>query len=124
MEGEIINKNIEVINEKLWAVRFSYLPYITELEYSGDSNRLEFRVASFTNDGKIVLNKQHEIYSILKAMLQRIMPNSDQELVDKINAAKSKEQDQYVKFYLFVLDTEIKRRSIRKNVPAALAQLK
>jgi hypothetical protein len=106
-----MNKNIEVINNSLWAVRFSYVPQIAELGYTGDLNGLE-AAAAFTDDGKLVLNKQHEIYPTLKAMMLRIMPNSDQELAAKVDVIQSKEHDSYDRFYMFVLNTEIKRRTI------------
>lgn len=110
-----MNRNIEVINNNLLAVRFSYLPQIPDLKYSGDTHDVDVKLASFTEDGKIILNKQHELYPTLKAMFQRIMVNTDQELEEKINAMRNKTTDQYEKVYTFILDAEKERRSIFKQ---------
>ena len=118
-----MNKNIEVINNNLWAVRFSYVPQITELEYTRELNDLE-AAAAYTDDGKLILNKQHEIYSTLKAMVLQIMPNSDQELAAKVNVMQSKDHDSYDRFYIFVLETEIKRRTIAEKCHGGFSRIK
>ncbi len=110
-----MNQNIEVINHDLWAVNFNLLPYIHELAYAGSHDDLDVKIASFTQDGKIVLNKSHEIYSVLMLLLQRLMKNKDQDIKKKINEMRSKESDPTEEFYIFALDLELKRRSISKE---------
>ncbi len=119
-----MNRNIEVINNNLLAVRFSYLPQIPDLKYSGDIYNVDVKLASFTEDGKIVLNKQHELYPTLKAMFQRIMIHTDQELEAKINAMRNKTLDQYEKVYTFILVTEKERRNIQKQYQEKYNRLK
>lgn len=35
-----MNKNIEIINSYLWAVRFNLIPLIPEIDYKPDSEKL------------------------------------------------------------------------------------
>jgi len=110
-----MNQNIQVINENLWAVNFYYLQYIPELDYKGTKEDLDLKVTSYTNDGKIVLNKNHEIYPTLKNFIPRLMKNTDAELEKKISEMKNKTIDSYEEFYMFALELEINRRSIAKE---------
>lgn len=110
-----MNPNIEVINENLWAVNFYHLQYIPELDYEGSLDDLDSKIASYTNDGKTVLNKHHEIYPTLKWLVPRLMENNDRELEKKISEMKSKTRDSYEKLYLFALELETNRRTISKE---------
>ena len=110
-----MNRNIEAINHDLWAVDFNLLHYIHELGYAGSYDHLDEKIASFTQDGKIVLNKSHAACSDLKMLLQRLMKNKDQDLKKKIIEMRSKNRDPTEEFYLFALDLELKRRSISKE---------
>jgi hypothetical protein len=109
-----MNQNIEVINENLWAVNFYYLRYIPELEYTG-SNEDFSKIASYTNDGKTLLNKHNELYPTLKTFIPRLMKNTDADLELKIYGMKNKTRDSYEEFYMFALELEINRRSIAKE---------
>lgn len=110
-----MNRNIEVINQNLWSVDFNIIRYISELNYLGDFDSAHLKIATYTNDGKIVLNKCHEAFNELKQMLLRFMTNSDQELQSKIRLLRSKERDPFEEFYMFALDLEAQRRTISKE---------
>lgn len=74
-----MNKNIEVINENLWAVDFEYIKqgWIQGLSFSvpkpSDS-------ACITNDGKLILNKQHALYKDICKLIKIIMKFRDVQL--------------------------------------------
>lgn len=110
-----MNQNIEVINENLWAINFYYHPYILELEYTGDQENLDLKVASYTNDGKIILNKHNEIYPTLKKFVPALMKNTDDDLEKKLFGMKNKIRDSYEELYMFCLELEINRRSVAKE---------
>lgn len=110
-----MNKNIEVINENLWAVNQQYVKqgYIKELTTLPGAAP-ETQDASLTDDGIIVLNKCSPVYGVLKKFVPRIMAYSDEQL----NSAREKmqkvsEPDAYEKMYLSVLEWEIKRRCVK-----------
>lgn len=77
-----MNKNIEVINENLWAVNYNYVKvgYIQELTFNHMDN--PDRLACITNDGKIVLNKEYD-YSVYVPFLEAVMNMDDSELDTK-----------------------------------------
>lgn len=113
-----MNKNIEVINENLWAVNSAYIRmgYIQELVPLSEGITSENPYASLTNDGILILKSESEFYPILKNLMQRIMGHSDEQLnfaVDKMR--KVSEPDAYEKMYLNVLEWEIKRRCVKSE---------
>ncbi|MCT4686617.1 hypothetical protein [Vallitalea sp.] len=74
-----MNKNIEVINENLWVVNFDYvnMGYIKELSLK---NINESEYATFTQDGKVVLNKNKPIYKDIVRYLSWLMKIPDNQL--------------------------------------------
>lgn len=113
-----MNKNIEVINENLWAVNSAYIRMglIQELVPLSEGITSENPYASLTNDGILILKNESEFYPILKNLMQRIMGHSDEQLnfaVDKMR--KVSEPDAYEKMYLNVLEWEIKRRCVKAD---------
>lgn len=110
-----LNGNVEIINENLWAVNFHHLRYIKDLPYTcNDPDSLD-KVASLTDNGIIVLNKSHEIYPTLKQLFPRLMQNTDEELLMKINYMKDKNRDGYDRVYKYCLNAELKRRMVKKQ---------
>lgn len=111
-----MNKNIEVINENLWAVNSAYIRmgYIQELVPLSKGITSENPYASLTNDGILILKTESEFYPILKNLMQRIMGHSDEQLMYAIaKMRKVSEPDAYEKMYLNVLEWEIKRRCVK-----------
>ncbi|WP_096230491.1 hypothetical protein [Thermoanaerobacterium sp. RBIITD] len=110
-----MNKNIEIINENLWAVNFHHLRYIKDLPYTcNDPDSLD-KVASLTDNGIIVLNKSHEIYPTLKQLFPRLMQNTDKELLMKIDYMQDKNRDGYDRVYKYCLNAVLKRRMVKKQ---------
>lgn len=67
-----MNPNISVINENLWAVDFEYIKqgWVKDLSII---NPKASDCACLTNDGKIVLNKNHQYYNDVYKLLNIIM---------------------------------------------------
>jgi hypothetical protein len=71
-----MNPNIQVISENLWAVSFSYVKagYIKELSFKPNEGNAGM---SYTQDGKLILNKDDEIAMKYVKTLKVIMGFSD-----------------------------------------------
>jgi hypothetical protein len=110
-----LNQNIEIINPHLWAVNYHHLQYINDLTYHDKSNDALYKPLSISNDGVIVLNKSHEIYSTLKQMFLREMEKTDEELLYLINYMKEKDRDGYDRVFKHILDAEAKRRVVERQ---------
>lgn len=74
-----MNKNIEVINENLWAVDFEYIKqgWMKGLSFNEHHSSDYY---GFTQDGKIVLNKNQSNYKEYLKMLNIIMKFKDDQL--------------------------------------------
>lgn len=117
-----MNKNIEVINENLWAVNQQYvkLGYIKELSTLPGMSP-ETKPISLTEQGILVLNTVDPVYDITRKLLIRIMQHSDEQLQDAYEKMqKVKEPDAYERMYLNVLGWEIKRRCVKVEYIANL----
>lgn len=75
-----MNRNIEVINENLWAVNQEYVKqgYIKELS-SLPRITPELHNISLTNQGILVLNKGVPGYEMTKKFVIRIMGHTDEQ---------------------------------------------
>lgn len=81
-----MNKNIEVINEKLWAVNFSLIQYIKEISYTPDPYYEAYKEFGRMLDDKavVLLNKDHAGYQLTKQFLLKAMRYSNSKLKRKI----------------------------------------
>lgn len=62
-----MNTNIEVINPHLWAVKFSWLPWISELKLNLDpAYSSDEQVLAISDDGIIILNKDNPLYQLYR----------------------------------------------------------
>lgn len=77
-----MNKNIEVITNNLWAVSFSFvkMDFIKELSFNNKGDT--FVLASLTDDGKIVMNKDLP-YAVYVPFLKEVMKIKDSEIDTK-----------------------------------------
>lgn len=106
-----MNKNIEVINEHLWAVKFSYIPYINEIEYKADPDTPAYtEPARLADDGLLILNKDYKGYNIMKATFIKIMKMSDKQLNFEIEHFKEN-KSKYQIIYAVLLPCEAERRT-------------
>lgn len=69
-----MNGNIEVINKNLWAVKFSLIPFIQEIHYEpADKSKPYSELALYTDDGVVILNKEHQVYMMSRPILDKAM---------------------------------------------------
>ena len=91
---------------------------IKELSFSDNVDKTN-SYASLTADGKMVINKQSEFYSLIKGMMTRIMPFSDDVLDKHIKCTKGKKNlpswGKYEEVYLCILEWEKKRRTVKSQ---------
>ena len=85
-----MNQNIEVINENLWSVRFSLIPFIEEINYNEDiTKHNHFFLA---NNGIVVLNQDNKLYPHLKDIFLKSINKSNLMLKSKLKKLKSKKK--------------------------------
>lgn len=112
-----MNPNIEVIAPDLWAVNFQWVKagWIKELQPIPDVELNSEKYASLKDDGTMVLNKESELYPILKQFMPKVMQHTDEELSIFNKALNQKiALDGYERLYLNVMEWEIKRRCIKQ----------
>ena len=107
-----MNQNIEVINKHLWAVRFSYLPFMPGIDYKPDSEVPAYEeFGRVTNDGVLILNKDYPGFRILKEWIPKIMQKKDKQLLKEVKASKVlKNKTDWQTVYLLMLQVESERR--------------
>ena len=61
------NPNIEIINKKLWAVRFSLIPLIPQITFTiNPAKDLERIPGELCQNGLMLLNKDYKYYDLVK----------------------------------------------------------
>ena len=113
-----MNKNIEVIAPDIWAVRFSLIPFIVEIDYKPDSSVVAYEEpVRVSNDGIIILNKDNQLFEILKSQFPKTMKKKDKQLKKELNYLKLvKNKTDYHWIYLGMIETEMQRRLKRKGL--------
>lgn len=108
-----MNQNIEVINNHLWAVRFSFLPYISEIDYKPDSEVPAYEESGcIINNGVLLLNKEHPGFEILKDYFPKIMNKTDKQLKKELNNANLiQNKTDWQNLYHSLLQVESERRA-------------
>lgn len=101
-----MNRNIEVINENLYAVNMQYLKegYIEELKLVTNT---EIGQINLSNTGKIILDSGSRAYPALKKMFLIYMQKPTDELMEIMNMPKSDSLDGLCEN---VIGWELKRR--------------
>ncbi len=107
-----MNKNIEVINPHLWAVRFNLIPLIPEIDYKPDSEIPAYtEFGRVTNDGVLILNKDYPGFRILKEWMPRVMRKKDKQLKKEIKVSQGiKNRTDWQMVYSSMLQVESERR--------------
>ncbi|NBJ16632.1 MAG: hypothetical protein FNP40_13940 [Dehalobacter sp. 4CP] len=112
-----MNKNIEVINNRLWAVKFSFLQFISEIDYKPDSKMVYEEPAHIVNDGILLLNKDCPGFEILKDYFPRIMIKKDKQLKKELTNAKHiKNKTHWDNLYHGMIQVEAERREKERKV--------
>ena len=108
-----MNKNIEVINKNLIAVRFSLIPLIKELDYKPDESiPLNMHPGVNSENGILILNKEYPWYELLKEWMPKLMKKKDKQLNKEIKATKFlKNMTDWQVVYASMLQVELERRT-------------
>lgn len=112
-----MNRNIEIINDNLWAVNMQYVEegYIEELQIIPNAQIGQINLGS---DGVIILDKSSKAYLALKQLFQIYMKKSTEELQEILKKPKIDSLDELCEN---VIGWEIIRRHIRdKNITTGL----
>ncbi|KXG75591.1 hypothetical protein AN619_15870 [Thermotalea metallivorans] len=112
-----VNQNIEVINKHLWAVKFSFLPFISEINYVPDDTvPVDEEVGQLLDTGIILLNKEHKLFEVYKDGFCRIMNKSNRQIKNELsNAKRIPNKDKWQILYMEMLKLEQKRRKIERG---------
>lgn len=104
-----------MINDKLWAVKFSYIPYIQEINYIPDESiPMGEEIGQLLDIGVILLNKENQAYEVYKEWFCKIMDKSNRQIKKILLNDKSfKNKNKWQSLYIEMLKIEQKRRKIK-----------
>lgn len=118
-----MNKNIEfIIPNKLAAVKFSYIPFISEIDYKPDPDTPAYTEdLRITDQGVLLLNKDRPGYDVLQKIFRQVVPLPYTRLrwQRKKLATKSR-RSLYDNLYLLCIDAEHERRQKVKQGRCAI----
>ena len=112
------NPNIEIINKDLWAVRFSLVPLIPQINIihredtpAADLNKLEL---TFSPDGIILLNKDCKWYELFKKAMISAMKLKPWQIRKQLAARSPKEDRSPMQIISrYCMTAELERRRIK-----------
>lgn len=106
-----MNRNIEVINENLWAVNMHYAKagYIKEIPIKPGTESRNDQIW-LSDCGVIILDNNSRAYPVLKKLFLWCMEKSDEELQELLKKSKSDSLDGLCEN---VVGWEIKRRCVK-----------
>lgn len=115
-----MNHNIEIINSKLWTLKFSLIPFIKEINYrdkASDDMPMYEEPCRITNEGMIILNKDNRLYNIIKPRIIEAMKLKDKKLNKKLESLKQIKNMSPVQLsYAFAFQIEFERREKERQV--------
>lgn len=114
-----MNRNIEVINENLYAVNMQYVKagYIAEMKIIPNTKGGQINLS---NTGKIILDKGAVGYPALKKLFLNCMKKTNEELIKIMTIPAEDSVDDLCKN---VVGWELKRRSIEAEYEASKPNL-
>ena len=114
-----LNRNIEVIIPgKLAAVKFSYIPFIPEIEYTPPDKDIPAytEACRITDDGVFLLNKDLPGYELLKGIVRKVIRIPLHRLNrERAKLANKKAKTPYEDLYGLCLEAELERREKAKR---------
>jgi len=113
-----MNRNIEIIVPgKLAAVKFSYIPFISDIQYTPDSEVQAYtEPLRITDGGMFLLNKDHPSYESLKNVLAPLTRLSEKQLHRKHSKlAKAPKVNKLSETYMLCIEAEMERREKAKR---------
>lgn len=113
-----MNKNIEIIVPgKLTAVKFTWIPFIREIEYKPDNEVPAYtEPLRISDQGVFLLNKDHPGYESLKNVLIPLTRLSDKQLFKKHGKLSNiPSTDKVAEIYKLCVEAEMERRQKAKR---------
>ncbi len=111
------NPNIEIINENMWAVRYSMIPLIPQLSYKPDPEvPVEHLPSHLFPNGVLLLNKDFKWYEILKKysiFVMKLTTGKIKKEITKKGRVPAKTPADVI--YQYCLKAELERRKIKKG---------
>lgn len=111
------NPNIAIINENLWAVRFSLIPLIPQINYKPDPEvPLEHLPSQISPNGILLLNKDFKWYEILQKdsiIAMKLTTKQIKKEISKKDRIPAKTPAAAV--YQYCLKAELERRKVKKG---------
>lgn len=111
------NPNIEIISENLWAVRFSLIPLIPQIDYKPDpAIPLEHLPSQLSPNGILLLNKDFKWYEILQKNSVIAMKLTTKQIKKEITKkCRLPAKTPAAAVYQYCLKAELERRKIKKG---------
>lgn len=111
------NPNIEVINENLWAVRYSLIPLIPQIDYKPDpAIPLEHLPSQLAHNGVLLLNKDFKWYEILQKNSVIAMKLTTKQIKKEITKkGRLPAKTPAAAVYQYCLKAELERRKTKKG---------
>ena len=110
-----MNRNIEVINENLWAVNMGYV----ESNFIQDLNLISGKTTghiNLTDKGTLIIDKASKLYPAMERLLPDIMQKTTDELQSVIECVQHPEAlDALDDLIVNLCGWELKRRSVREQ---------
>lgn len=111
------NPNIEILSENLWAVRYSLIPLISQINYNPDpAIPLEHLPSQISPNGILLLNKDFKWYEILQKNAVIAMKLTTKQIKKEIiKKGRIPAKTPAAAIYQYCLKAELERRKIKKG---------
>ena len=111
------NPHIEIINENLWAVRYSLIPLIPQIDYKPDPTiPLNHLPSEIFPNGVLLLNKDFKWYEILRKNSVIAMKLTTKQIkMELVKKGRISSKTPAAVVYQYCLMVELERRKIRKG---------
>ena len=111
------NPNIEIINENLWAVQYSMIPLIPQIDYQPDpAIPLEHLPSQLARNGVLLLNKDFKWYEILQKNSVIFMKLTTKQIKKEIaQKGRIPAKTPAAAVYQYCLKVELERRKIKRG---------
>ena len=109
-----MNKNIEVINPHLWAVKFSWLPWLSDLEVNLDpAYSSDEQILAISDEGIVLLNKDNQVYQLYRTYFprfQHLKPKILRQLLMALESIPHRTSVQEVQKLIIQLELERRKK--------------